>query len=228
MAQKDSTGRIRINLNGGLILNRSFSNYPLRSSSDDQSSTTYKAVDTASKYRAGFLLGADMLLLPKEKFKILLGVSFSRTSAEYHSSYKSEGQTTRPGFTKLTRSTENDYKLKFTALNFQAGIRNRLNENFFLTTSLVMTSPLKIVRELNGFTENIYSNTSGAEERDVIYINNEITNLKQKAANISFRLNVEYQFVLSRSLARVFLFRNFGMLYALPWWGLGVSYTVRG
>ena len=223
----DSTGKFRLNINAGLIFSRNFSNYPLRSDADDVSSTEYSPSPGAAKYRTGFLIGADALLFSKENFKLVFGISLSRTSAAYHSSYISEGPTSKPGFTKLTRATENDYQLKYTALNFHAGIRNHLFSNFFLTTGLLLNSPLKITRILNGSTVTKYSNVSGGTESDVIYIRNEQTTLKQKAANISFRLNFEYQFTLSSSLARVFLFKNFGLLYALPWWGIGVSYTVR-
>jgi hypothetical protein len=226
-ATEDSIRTRRINVHAGFILSRSFSNYPLRSSVDEQSTTKYSAIDTGQKYKPGFYLGTDLLLLPGENFKILLGISYSQTSASYHSSYISVGPTSKSGFTELKRVTENDYQFSFSALNFQAGIRNHLQGNWFLTSSFLLTSPLRIVRVLDGFTETTYSNNSGASDRDVIYIKNEKTVLTQKAADLSFRLNIEYQIRIGSAPAAFHFFRNFGLLYALPWWGLGFSYCIN-
>lgn len=226
MAQTENAGKIRMNFNAGVIISRNFSNYPLKKTIDDVSVTEYSRVEGARAYRPGFIAGADILLRSQEKLKFLLGFSVSHTSAEYHSSYLSEGRTSRAGFTKLTRATENDYSLKFTSLNFHAGVRGKLKNNWFFTPSLILNSPLRITRVLNGFTETVYSNDSGAEERDMIIISNESSVLEQKPANLSLNLKVEYQFLIRSAPAQVFLFRNFGLLYALPWWGIGVTYAV--
>jgi hypothetical protein len=226
LTPRETISSLRLNVKGSFIGSRAFSNYPLKNSSDDVSSTTYSKSDTGSKYFPGFDFGADVQFLSKESFKLFLGLTFSHTRARYHSSYVSEGPTSRTGFTKLSRRTENDYDLNFSALNFEAGMRKQVSEDFFFSGAFVLTSPLKIERTLTGYTETTYSNNSGGEEKDKIY-NNEQTKLSQKPANLSLRFTTEYQFELGNSLARVYLYKNFGLLYALPWWGIGFSYTLH-
>jgi hypothetical protein len=155
----------------------------------------------------------------------VLGISFSQTKAEYHFSSQLKSPTSRPGYTELNRQTEYDYRLKYSAFNFQAGIRNKLSL-FFLTTTFVVSNPLRIAKTTEGTIETVYSNNSGGRDASILTVKDESVQ-KKGDANLSLRLNLEYQFETSGGdLLRVFIFRNFGLIYSLPWWGLGLSWSL--
>jgi hypothetical protein len=217
----------RLNANLALIISNAHAHVPNKEQTTSNSIAKTSRADTGSNYKPGFLIGADALFFPGENFKGLLGVSFSRTAAEYHYSFYSVGETSRPGFTQIERYTEYDYGEKYSMLNFQAGIRNRLNDDFFLTSSFLLNHPLSINREYDGYTESVYTNNSGGRESDKVFIEVKDAKIKKGDPNISFRLNVEYQFEIGKSLARAYIFRNFGLKLKLPWWGLGISYSIK-
>jgi hypothetical protein len=225
---QQSISSLRFNIYSALILNSAYSNVPVKKSIYEENSvTTTSPVDTTHKIKAGFTLGLDMLLFPKENFKVVFGVSFSQTSAEYLYTYLSETATNRTGYTLLTRENQYTYKEKISAFNFQAGIRNYVYENVYLTTTLMLTRPRRITRVSNGYTRTTYSNNSGGTETSTGYITNFEQIIKKGDPNFSIRLSLEYQFDLSGSLARIFIFRNFGFILKQPWWGLGFSYSLK-
>lgn len=220
-AQNDSGSVFRLNLNAAFILNKAFSNIKKPEPGENGKFTP---ADTGNKVLPGFTFGADLLIGRKENFKGVFGLSFSRTSAEYHFSSYTESETSRPGYTELQRQTEYDHRLKYSSLNFHAGVRHRLY-GFFLTTSFVVNRPLRIVRTTEGTIETVYTNNSGGRDASLFLINEE-TVQKKGDMNLSLRMNLEYQFELGESLARVYVFRNFGLIYTLPWWGIGFSYSL--
>lgn len=217
----------RFNINAALILNNAYSNVQNKPIYEGNSVTNTRKADTVNKIRAGFTFGADMLLFPKENFKLIFGVSFSRTSAQYIYSYVSESITTRPGFTTITHETEYLQKEKLSAFNFQAGVRNFVYENVFLTSTFVLTRPLRVNRITNGYTKTTYSNNSGGTETITSYVTDLQQTFKRGDPNFSLRVCLEYQYDFSGTLTRVFVFRNFGLIYKLPWWGLGVSASLN-
>jgi hypothetical protein len=219
---------LRFNFNLALILNSAYSHVPLKKAIyENNSVTSTRPADTTNKIRAGFSLGTDVLLFPKENFKLVFGVSFSHTSAEYIYSYTSENRTNRPGYTTITHETEYSQKETMSAFNFQAGVRNYVYENVFLTSSFVLTRPFRINRTTNGFTRTTYSNNSGGLETNTSYVNDLEQVFKKGDPDFSIRLHLEYQFDLSGTMARVFVFRNFGLIYKLPWWGVGFSASIN-
>jgi hypothetical protein len=227
-AQKDSAFKFRINADAGLIINNSFSNIPKHSEVVDENTVETRApLDSTKKTRTGFMLGVNFLVFPKESFKGVVGISFARTSAGHHYSFESEGPTNRSGFSKVRTVTSQNIEDVINSLNIQAGIRNRIYDNIFLTSAFVLVSPLKINRTINGKTETFFTSNSGDSSYFVTYNNNEQRKYKRTDQNLCLRFTLEYQFTVGASLARVYLFRNLGLISTLPWWGLGISYTVK-
>jgi hypothetical protein len=227
-AQENRSQRFRFDAGAGLIINRAFSNITEKEERPDESSLILRTPsDSASNVKTGFFIGVDMILGRQEGLNGLFGISFARSGAEYHYSYLEELATSRPGFTKRVRNTEHDILETYNALNVHAGLRNRLAEGFFLSASFVFSNPLSITRITNGYTSTVFTTNGPDTETFMEYVDDEKKVEKRGQSNLSFRLNAEYQFSMAGSLARVFIFRNFGLVYTLPWWGLGLSYTVR-
>jgi hypothetical protein len=222
-AQEDTINKsnFMVNAYASFIMNQAYSNVPTK----NEDPGTYSKPDS-NKIKAGFALGTELLFLPGENFKILLGISFSRTSAGYNYTYISESKTFRPGFTDVKTTTYNNYKVVYSALNLQAGFRKLLSPDFFIVPSFLVNSPMKIKKTLNGVTRSDFSNNSGGRDSVISFTRNLVTEQKKGDPNLSFRLQIEYQFYLSDMPARITIFRNFGLLYKLPWWGLGLSFTI--
>ena len=227
-AQSDTSSRLRWNVNAGLIFNNTFSNISEKQEVLSEGSVINRTpYDSAGKYSAGFSLGLEAITGKGEKLNAAFGISFSRTSAAHHYSYVEESPTTKTGFTRLKRSTEHDITEKYSNINIHAGLRNRITDQIFLTSAFVLNKPLRVRRVTNGYTETIYSSNGPLTETSMSYLINEEKIDKKSQANLSLRFTAEYQFTLNEQPARVYLFRNFGLIYTLPWWGLGFSYTFK-
>jgi hypothetical protein len=233
-AQEDSLdlGTVKktmLQLNGTLIFNKAFSNVFSKKEQEEGSGFSKTTPsDSANKLKVGFSLGADVLVFPGENFKWVFGVAFSRTSAEYHYSYHSEGKTNRFGYTDLKRVSEYEYKNTYAMLNFQTGPRKKLEENFYLTILAVVNNPIRVTKVVNGYNDAIYTNNANTNtETNRAIITDEKTVSKKGDLNLSFRLKIEYQLEFSGSPLMVSVYRNFGLIYTLPWWGLGISFTVN-
>lgn len=223
---RDTLTRTRLYLSGGLLWSRAFANYPLSTEDDASSSTVYKAVDTANHYRPGFLIGADLNFFPASAVTLVFGLYYTYTQAEYHSTYTSVSATSRVGYSKLTRTTETDYFFKYSALNVGAGLQVRMYEGVYLSGSFFLARPLRITRSYTGTSEAVYETTSGAVDRETFRISEPDTRMTEKPANLSFRLGLTYRFKSGVFPSTLFLFRNFGMMYAMPWYGLGYSISL--
>jgi len=225
-AALDSLSRTRLYLSGGLLWTRAFANYPLSNENDAFSSTAYKPVDTLNHYRPGLLLGADLHFFPGSAVMLLFGLHYTNTRSEYHSTYQSVSATSRIGYEKLTRTMETDYFFKYSALNVGAGMQVRLLKDVYLSGSFFVTRPLRITRSYKGTTEAVYETSNGAVDRELFRISEEEVRLSEKPANLSFRLGLGYQFKSGVFPSTLFIFRNFGMIFALPWYGLGYSISL--
>jgi len=226
--ERDSSFRLRVNLNCGLIVNNSFSNIKKKVPAIDEYTTeTWKQDTAGGKYRAGFEVGSDFLFFPREHFKGVIGISFSQTSVAYYYQYVSEGPTSRPGYTTAKTTNNMHYALSFSSLNFRAGIRNQIVRQVYLTSSLALTKPVIVKQSTSGNTGTVYSNNSGGSDSISGIFNEETKKVQHPPQNLSFHFSVEYQFALGTSMARVYLSRYFGLIYLQPWWGLGFSYTVK-
>ena len=225
-ASRDSLSRIRLYLSGGLLWSSAFANYPLSNENDAFSSTAYKPVDTAQHYRPGILLGADLHFFPGSAVTLVFGLHYTNTRAEYHSTYKSVSATSRTGYSKLTRTTETDYFFKYSALNVGAGLQVRLHKDVYLSGSFFLTRPLRITRSYKGTSEAVYETSSGAVDRETFRVSEQEVRLIEKPANLSFRLGLGYQFKSGVFPSTLFLFRNFGMIFSLPLYGLGYSISL--
>jgi hypothetical protein len=210
----------------GLIVNRSYSNIDQKEEIiDDFTRITKTRSDSVPAASTGFFFGGEALLGKKEKFMGAFALSCVRSSAAYHFSYVEEGSTTRTGFTHMKRSTELEYREKYFYVDVHAGARNQLFKNVFLTTGLVFSKPVSAKSENRGYVLTTYSATGNPDtESTVAYIAEEPKKVKG-AGNISFRLRLEYQFAVGDSKMSGYVFRNFGLIYTLPWWGFGVGYS---
>jgi hypothetical protein len=225
---ENGSSRLRIDANAGLIINNAFSNITEKEERPDESSIIVRAPsDSGSNVKVGFFLGADFLLGRKENLKSVFGLSFSRTGAEYHYSYLEQLRTSRLGFTTLTRTTEHDIIEIYNAINIHAGLRKRLASGFFLTGSFIFHNPVRIRRITDGYTKTVYTTNGPDTETFIEYVKDEEKKYNRGELNLSLRFNAEYEFKMNGTPARVFMFRNFGLIYTLPWWGFGVAYTVK-
>jgi hypothetical protein len=211
----------------GLIINRSYSNIDNKEEIiDDFTRITKTRSDSAPAVKAGFFFGGEALLGKNEKFMGAFALSFVKSGAEYHFSYLEEGPTnSRVGYNYMKRSTELQYKESYFYLDIHAGARNQLFKNVFLTTGLVFSKPMVTQSENRGYVLTTYSATGSPEtESTVAYLSTPRQKVKG-ASNLSFRLRVEYQFSIGESKMCAYVFRNFGMIYTLPWWGFGTAYS---
>jgi hypothetical protein len=224
----DTLSKFRLSAHAALLVNKAFSNISDKEERPDETSLILRTPsDSGSNARVGFSLGIDALVGKGKNLRTVLGLSFTRSGAEYHYSYLEERATSRTGFTKLTRNTEHDITETMSALNVQAGLRRRIKGDLFLTGSFLLTKPLVINRITNGYTQTVYSTNGPATETVTTYVKDEQKKDKRGEPNLSFRLSADYEFTLGSSDARVFLFRNFGIIYSLPWWGFGFAYTFK-
>src|SRR5690606_22975363 len=130
-----------------------------------------------------------------------------------------EGRTSRPGFTHMERATELDHAERYLYLDVHAGVRSRLAEYFYLTGGLVLNKPLVANRESRGFVLTTYSAAGNPDtESTISYLNEDRKKIKGDA-NLSFRLRIEFMYQIGDNQGSLQLFRNFGMIYTLPWWG---------
>jgi hypothetical protein len=225
--KSETPSAVKFRAKAGVILNRAFSHYGKREEFPDESSLIQrKATDSSSNVRIGFVVGGEAVIGRSEKMQSVLGLSFTRSSGEYHYTYYEEIPTVRPGFSKLTRNTEHDIFETYYMINVEAALRNRLWENFFLTSGLVFSNPVQVLRWTTGYTETLYVSSGTDNESYVEFIDEQAVK-KRGSLNLSLRLRAEYQFPVFGSEASVFLFRNFGFVYKTPWWGMGLIYTIR-
>ena len=214
-------------IQGGVIVNRAFSNISEKVEIiDDFTRITRTPSDSAGNVKTGFIIGCEALTKGK-KVKGAFGLSFARSEAVYHSSFTEEGRTTRPGFTHMKRATELDYVESYFYLDLHAGVRVHAANGFYVTGGLAFNRPLSAKRQSEGYILTTYS-TEGAPETETTIAFLEDPNKKVKGdSNLSLRLRAEYEFDVGDSKGAVFLFRNFGFIYTLPWWGIGFSYSLN-
>ena len=227
-SQNDSASGFRINVHAAVIINKAFSNITDKEEHPDETSVIVRAPsDSGSNAKVGFSLGGEILLGKREHLQSVFGLSFTHTGAEYHYSYLEQTRTSRLGFTTLTRTTEHDIIEYYNAINVHAGLRNKIVSDLFLTSSFIFNNPVRIRRITDGYTKSVYTTNGPETETFIEYVNDEEKKYNRGELNLSLRFNLEYQFPVKSSLARVFLFRNFGLIYTLPWWGFGFSYTIK-
>lgn len=225
-SEADTLKTTRLFLSSGILWSNAFANYPLGSDDDGSSATVYKPVDTAHHYRPGFLLGADLTFFPASAVALVFGFHYTYSQGEYHSTYTAVSATSRVGYEKLTRTNETDNFIKYNALNIGAGLQVKLYEQVFLSGSFFLIRPLRITRSYSGTTETLFESSSGAVDREVYKIGEGEVRLSEKPTNLSFRIGLQYRFLTGGFPSAFFLFRNFGMMYALPWYGLGYSISL--
>ncbi len=226
-AQESESHSITFRVNGGFLINRAFSNITQKTEVVDDYSVITRSPSDSSKIKAGFFLGGEALAGKGDKFKGAFALSVARSAAEYHYSFLEQSPTSRPGFTHLTRETELEHTESYFYLDVQAGVRNRIAENFYLTSALVLNQPIIARRSSYGYALTTFSSSTSAEVAESIEFVQEEKKSVKGDANLSFRLRGEYQFSIGDNKASVLLFRNFGLMYSLPWWGLGFSFTVN-
>ena len=107
-----------------------------------------------------------------------------------------------------------------------AGLQVRLHKDVCLSGSFFLTRPLRITRSYKGTSEAVYETSSGAVDRETFRVSEQEVRLIEKPANLSFRLGLGYQFKSGVFPSTLFLFRNFGMIFSLPWYGLGYSISL--
>ena len=127
----------------------------------------------------------------------------------------------------MKRNTELDYVEKYFYLDLSAGLRIKVREHFFVTGGFAYGRPLSAKRASEGYVLTTYSAAGSPETETTIAYLQEPEKKVKGASNLSFRLKAAYEFTLGGSNGNVFLFRNFGFIYTLPWWGIGAGYTLR-
>jgi hypothetical protein len=228
MAQ-DTLPGLMFNVRAGMILNSKFSNIPSKTEYPDENSIIERTeMPGAKRFGVGFEIGSDIYFLRNEKFKLVFGVSFSRTTAAHHYSYISEDPTSKPGFTHVRHSSQKNIEEVYNAFNFSGGVRNKIYRQFFLQSELVLTRPLNIKTVVNGYDETTFENKNTSETQSTFfYTDNQESTLKKGETNVSLRLTAQYQFTLAELPVRAYLYRNFGFVFTAPWWSAGVSVTLN-
>lgn len=219
------TGSFRAH--AGLIVNRAYSNIHEKVEVIDESSRIERTPsDSAGNAKTGFILGFELLPGRSEKLRGCFALSFARSAAVYHSSYTEEAPTSRPGFTHMSRATELDFVESYFYMDLHAGLRGRVVKGLYLTGGLVFDRPLVSHRQNEGYVLTTYSASGSPDtESTISYLKQDRQKVKGDS-NFSFRLRAEYEFPLGESTGAVYLFRNFGFVYTLPWWSVGFSYSL--
>ncbi len=220
------TGTVRAH--AGFLMNRAYSNITEKVEViDESSSITRSPSDSAGNVKTGFILGIEMFPGKSEKLRSAFSLSLARSEAVYHSSYVEEGPTSHPGFTHMIRATELDFVESYFYLDIHAGARGRVAPGVFVTGGLVFDRPMISHRQTEGYILTTYSASGSPDtESTVAYLEEDKKKVRGES-NLSFRLRAEYEFKISEAPASVYLFRNFGFIYTLPWWGFGFSYSLN-
>lgn len=215
-------------VDGGFIINRSFSHY-------EESSVTYghsggymelSESKNSAAYLPGGSIGVTAALRINKCVEWIAGLSISQTRARY--SYFESYPAGEVGLTFTTQITKTENHITALYLNYESGFRFKLFGFFFLQPSLLLNQNMQTIEKQDGtFTTVRYSNFfPGGPYTN--YYNEDVqslhTTIKYRYDFVaSARLKASCIFNIHRRNYALFVFRNFSMVYKLPWWGLGVS-----
>lgn len=229
LAGNDSTAkkRVRFLVEGAIIGNTAYSHFE---TADDRQghfgSTTLKKAEK-NKIKPGGILGVLILLGKSDWHNFIAGISVSRTSAEYlYNQYRVTPDYNGP-LTSASESTDIHKWNDIWFINFEFGYRVKLFRGLGIQPSFVILGFNRTIENQEGkytYTESSgYSTAPGAPPN---YFLQTITPINQTVryqddGRVSFRLRAFYNFRINKRVNSIFVFRNLGIGYNLPWWGLG-------
>ena len=217
-----------VRAHAGLLINRAFSNITEKVEViDETSSITRTPSDSAGNGKTGFIIGIEMFPGKSEKLRVAFSLSLARSEAVYHSSYVEEGPTNLLGYTHMKRATELDFVESYFYLDIHAGARGRVAPGVYITGGLVFDRPMISKRQSEGYILTTYRTTGSPDTESTVAYLEDVKKKVRGDSNLSFRLRAEYEFRVGEAPASVYLFRNFGFIYTLPWWGFGFSYSLN-
>jgi hypothetical protein len=228
-SSKISVSSFRINMYAALVLNNSFSNIPSKTEYPGENSVINRSKSGISPaVYSGFLVGLEGLMFRSEKFRGVLGLALSHSKAAHHFSYMSEDPSFQSSYAKIRRNTETDITQSLWMAHISAGVRRHIVAGLFAKAMLVFDKPFSTSEEVIGYTETTYIDAANnpAESKRVTE-DRAMQKVSPAAANLSFRLEAEYQARVMDTLVRGFVFRNFGMISTQPWWGIGIGMTLQ-
>jgi hypothetical protein len=124
---QDSLPGLMFNVKANMIMSSKFSNIPAKTEYPDENSIIERTeMPGAKKLGFGFEIGGEMWFLRNEKFKLVLGLSYSRTTAAYHYSYVSEDPTGRFGYTHLKKSNQRKVEVVYNPKKIYEGERFKI------------------------------------------------------------------------------------------------------
>jgi hypothetical protein len=229
MTAQDTLPGLMFNAKAALIFTSRYANISSKTEYPDENSVIERTeMPGANRFSFGFELGADMYFLRSESFKLVLGLTYARTTAAHHYSYISEDPSTKPGFTHVRHSSQKNIEEVYNALNISGGARFKAYRHFFLLPELVISRPMKIKAVTNGYDETTFVNRNTNESQTTIfYTDNAESVNKNGETNVSLRITAQYEFILVDLPVRAYLYRNLGFVFTMPWWGAGLSVTLN-
>ncbi|HXD94568.1 MAG TPA: hypothetical protein VNX01_15285 [Bacteroidia bacterium] len=215
--------QVRINFQGALIANNSFSNFSKGQSSNNSSDFGFTS-NNSKPICFGFNAGVEFVFGERPRFKQLLSITYDLTNSLYND-YRVALQAYRGADWQTWHETISR-QVQFVNLN--GGFLFNITKKLKLATmfSIAMYTTRDITNGYyvdnfparptgNGPTYNILPASS-----DTTNYNNSKT-IYKPAIEVSFKLRASYDITKYIS---VFAQRNFGVSYIAPWWMLGLQF----
>lgn len=222
-AKNDSTAKVKLSVNAGLILNRAYShiNYRTQNPSNKFNHSETSPVGNADALMPGFSSGVSAAFGKKDKMNFIMGLGYSFTTAKYHLSTSS---TSPSGYTYTARSTEIDIGATHHLINIEFGLRLKLFKNFFITNSLLSNRAVNVIEKQKGYSSvsDVTPVSSSKTSTDIDH-----TETHRSFSSASYRFGLEYKFKIKKQEIGFYGYRNFAAYTSLPWWGMGFNFAVN-
>lgn len=222
-AKNDSTLRIKLSVNAGLILNRAYSHVYYRapdpSNKFNHRETT--PVGNGGDLKPGLSSGISAAFGKKDNINFIFGLAYSFTRSKYH---LSTGYTDVDGVTFTTHSRELDIDATHHLINIEFGLRFKLFNNFFITNSLLSNRALNVIEKQTGYL--LITDVTPVSSSES-YTGISKTETYQPFSAASYRFGLEYKVKVKKQEIGFYAYRNFGAYTSLPWWGMGFNFAVN-
>ena len=228
-SQKDSTKKIfYVSVDIGIIMNKPFSHYANLPTMTGHSGA-YEEMSEAKNpnaYLPGYCFGLTSILFLSPACGFVFGTSLTSTQSKYN--YKAQdGISKDVGNMYTIKNSNYDISSKFLYLNIDAGYRVKVFKKIFLQLCFSINKNILTTQKETGSEKTIqtyaYNAGPGAPPN---YYHEEIKPIditrcfSEKEIRGSAKFSAGYTFKIKGHNYCVSGFRNFGIGYKLPWWGL--------
>lgn len=225
-ARLDSISKLqwlRINVQGALIANNSFSNLNFKFLYPETAGKLYDSDYgyTNNKNKPvcfGFNAGIEFLIGRKPKFKQLVSFTYDLTNSKYnYNVFYNEAMSHSPN---QTWNETISRQVQFISLNY--GFLFNLTKKLKLATIASLAFYTKKIDITNGYyVEAMASQRGNPPSYDSTNYNNSKT--VNKGLNLIPSLKLRASYDVTKYLS-VFVSRNFGVNYKAPWWMVGLQF----